>query len=105
MRLGRIDAGPDRLAGTWHETALGAGTQHLAADAEIDDVMRAEWLNDMRLDGHVALALFARDQHAFGADTERQVAVLAAGGRELVAECGGEVEALRYTADADADLA
>ena len=71
MRLRRIDAGKDgRRLGD--EAAAGAGAQHLRADLEVDDVVGAERLDDMGLDGQIAVGGLMRDQHAFRPDAERQ---------------------------------
>ena len=70
-----IDPGEDSVAGRLDVAALGAGAQHLRADLQVDDVVGAERLDDVRLDRQVAVGGVAADQHAFRADAERQIAV------------------------------
>ena len=52
----------------------GAGAQHLRADLQVDDVVGAERLDDVRLDRQVAGRRLVRDQHALRPDAERQLA-------------------------------
>ena len=72
MRLRRVDAGKDAVAGLGDETRPGAGAQHLRADLEVDDVVGAERLDDMGFDGQVAVGGLMRDEHALRPDAERQ---------------------------------
>src|ERR1700682_5616730 len=84
-----------------HETAGGAGAQELVADLEVDDVVGAERLDDVRLDRNVAGARFARDQDRLRADAKRELAVPLTGRRDPLRQCRRKVEGDAVVADDD----
>ena len=86
MRLRRVELRPDGVAGLADEAARACARAGICcADLQVDDVVGAERLDDMRLDREVAGGRLARDEHAFRPDAERQI-----GARLLAAaSCAG----------------
>ena len=105
MRLGGSILAQTRSPAASTIAALGARPQHLLADLEVDDVVGAERLDDVRLDRQVAVGGSWRDQHAFRPDAERQIAVGGACAPSLPQQFAGEGEAFGCTVDGDARAA
>src|SRR5262249_28452338 len=64
MGLLLVEARPHRVAGPLHVAAGRATAQQVPAKLEIHDVVRAERLDDVGLDGNVAVGRLARDEDA-----------------------------------------
>ena len=74
MRLRRIDARADTVSpGLATKPLLVRARSICVADLQIDDVVGAERLDDLRLDRQEAVGRLVRDQHAFRPDAERQL--------------------------------
>src|SRR5215217_8446224 len=101
MRLCRVDPGPDLAAWAGDEAGLGARAQHDVADLEVNDIMGAERLDDARRDLDIALLRIVGQQHAFRANAELELALLATGFLELARE--GRREHKADTAETNAD--
>jgi hypothetical protein len=54
MRLGRIQSRPYPVAGPGYEAARRTRPDELRADLEIDNVIRAQWLDQMSVDRDVS---------------------------------------------------
>src|SRR5215468_10590612 len=73
MRLLLVQTSPHRVPGPLHVPAGGATAQQLLAELQVDDVVRAERLDDVRLDRDVAVGRLACDHDALRTNADREL--------------------------------
>src|SRR5262249_25907265 len=78
-----IDADPEALAHLREEGGGGAGLEDLADEAQVEDVLGAEGLDDVDLGGEEAELLRAGHGQVLGADAEDQGALCGYAGEAL----------------------
>src|SRR5687768_8140097 len=94
MRLRRVEPRPDRVARLADEAARRAGAEKPLADLEVDDVVGAERLDDVRLDRHEAGRVLPADHDAFGPDPDGEIGLGIACRSDARAELLREIELL-----------
>src|SRR5690606_31505373 len=104
MRLRRIDARPDLFTWARHETAFRARAQETVADLKIDDVVRAERLDNATLHLQIASPSRPLHQHALGPHAEADSVRRGLARLKQRDELAGEREAMFCAGHEDAGL-